>query len=329
MEDTLRRWTADTLQRLEGDGAAAGWEPIRVEASHRRFRRVTWRRAGAETTFVVMASPPALENNVQFEILAELFAAHGIGVPRVLAADHAAGFFLLSDLGRRHFEEIYHDQGPAAVLPAALETLHRLQRVEDPRIPPYTRARLEDELGIYRTWCLEALLDREAPPGLIEAFHHLVEVIVEQPTCCVHRDFHCRNLLLDPGGGIGVVDFQDALMGPAAYDLASLLHDCYFRFPEPDVARWQDAYLAGTRLDLDPGRFPRDVDYTALQRQLKAVGIFVRLHRRDGRATHLAHVVPVLERIAERAARYAELAALAEHAAAAVPLAVQRLEPRP
>jgi len=122
-----------------------------------------------------------------------------------------------------------------------------------------------------------------------------------------------------------VVDFQDALMGPATYDLASLLRDCYHRFDETDVARWRDAWLAGTTLDLDRARFTRDFDFTGLQRQLKAVGIFARLSLRDGRDTHLTHIVPVLERIAALSGAYPELSGLAEHAADVLPKARRRL----
>ncbi|HEX7037744.1 MAG TPA: phosphotransferase [Pseudomonadales bacterium] len=332
MDEAARAWSLDRVTELYGgpnDGVRLqGWQPLRVEASHRRFYRLHWQSdaAAAPRTLVVMASPPELENNRQFVLLAELFAQHGIGVPRLLAVDEARGFALMSDLGEQHFEDVYESAGPASVLPRALEVLHRLQRIDDARIPPYTRQRFEDELGIYREWFLGRLLEHGPAPGLDEAFEILIESTQRQPVVCVHRDFHCRNLLLTPAGEVGVVDFQDALMGPAGYDLASLLRDCYYRFDEAEVARWRDAYLGVTTLPLDPASFARDLDFTALQRQLKAVGIFARLRLRDGRASHLPHIVPVLERIGALAAAHPALAALAAHVESVLPRARARLE---
>jgi hypothetical protein len=328
MDSALRQWTEDCLRRIAGaDGHAHSWHPLRVEASQRRFYRVHWRTDPdpATTSFVVMSSPPERENNQQFVALAELFHRHGIGVPKLWAEDRSHGYFLMSDLGEVHFEDVYARHGPGAVLPAALETLHQLQQIRDPRVPPYTRARFEDELGIYVTWCLGTLLEVDPPGALGDVFERLVDATQAQPECCVHRDFHARNLLLTPTGDVGVVDFQDALMGPATYDLASLLRDCYHRFSEADVARWREVYLARTPLRVDRSRFARDLDFTALQRQLKAVGIFARLHLRDGRGTHLVHIVPVLARIGELAAGYPETAALAAHIDTILPRAVERL----
>ncbi|MDZ7668802.1 MAG: phosphotransferase [Gammaproteobacteria bacterium] len=298
------------------------WQPLAVEASHRRFYRVR----GTGASHVVMASPPDLENNDQFVTLARLFAAHGIGVPRLLAEDAGRGFFLMTDLGDVHFADVYARRGPDAVLPAALATLHRLQAIDDPAIPPYSRQRFADELDIYVTWCLGALLGEPAPDALAEAFEHLLAATDAQPRCCVHRDFHARNLLLRDDGTAGVVDFQDALRGPATYDLASLLRDCYYQLPEDAVAHWRDVYLQQTPLPVDRARFAADLDLVALQRQLKAVGIFARLYLRDGRDSHLCHIVPVLERISTLAAAYPELRSLAEHTAAVLPSARARLE---
>ncbi len=327
MDPSLQRWTETSLRHLTGGCAADfGWQPLRVEASHRRFYRVSAPSPGGPSSWVVMSSPPALENNAQFAALAVVFHDHGIGVPDLLAQDEHRGYFLMADLGDLHFEDVYTRRGPDSVLPAALATLHKLQRIHDPAVPVYTRQRFQDELHIYREWFLGRLLDVAPGAGLDQAFTALVEATQAQPECCVHRDFHCRNLLLTVEGRIGVVDFQDALMGPATYDLASLLRDCYYRFPEPAVTRWCAAYLAQTDLPVDRGRFVHDLDFTALQRQLKAVGIFARLSLRDRRDTHLPHILPVLNRIGALAEQYRETRALAEHIAAVLPRARQRLE---
>lgn len=127
----------------------------------------------------------------------------------------------------------------------------------------------------------------------------LIRSITSQPTVAVHRDWHSKNLMVRDGR-IGIVDFQDALAGPALYDLASLLHDCYWEFDQQTINLRLKQYL-----DRCPFQFTDPLELlnrTALQRQLKAVGIFVRLKIRDGKNSHLQYVEGVLARSAALAA---------------------------
>jgi len=306
---------------------ATAWEALPVEASHRSFYRVRVSdNEGPSGTFILMTSPPALEQNDQFLRLAALFGRHRIGVPTVHAHSDAEGWFLLEDLGTRHLADVYGTGEEAAALAGALDTLLGLQRIQDPAVPPYTAARFGDELRIFSDWFVEGLLAERLDAAVTDdLFGLLVENTQVQPQCCVHRDFHCRNLLWRPDGRIGVVDFQDALVGPASYDLASLLRDCYHTFTEAEIARWRDAYLERSPLPLDPAAFPRQLDLTAVQRQLKAVGIFARLELRDGKSTHLHWILPVLDRLIALTAQYGELAPLTAMLRHLRPLAARRL----
>jgi aminoglycoside/choline kinase family phosphotransferase len=245
--------------------------------------------------------------------LAAVFGKAGIPVPSILAADRARGWFLLTDLGCRELAQAYDTPAEAMAIETALATLLRLQAVSDPAVPPYTQERFTDELGIFADWFAAAFLGVQLPAAITPVFRLLVERMPAQAQCCVHRDYHCRNLLFDPDSGeLGVVDFQDALMGPASYDLASLLHDCYHDFSDAAIERWRNWYLEHSPLPLNPETFALDVTLTAIQRQLKAVGIFVRLRLRDGKTTHLEHVLPVLDSISRLAAPLPQLAPLAD-----------------
>ncbi len=307
MDEALRQWTRAKTAAM-GWTDPLTWDPLPVEASHRLFYRVAPgvpRQGSDNTSLVVMLSPPDLENNDQFALLARVFTAGGVGVPRLIAQEPDAGWFLMSDLGSNHLADVYETHSQDSVLPKVIETLTCIQQITNPAIPAYTPQRFRDELEIYSRWFVENLLDRTFPQTrLEECFEHLVANTQSQPQCCVHRDFHCRNLMLTANGDIGVVDFQDALMGPAAYDLASLLRDCYYRFTEADVTRWREFYLSRTTLAVDRGRFPEQLDLTAIQRQLKAVGIFARLHIRDHKSSHLVHIVPVLDQLRDLCRTY-------------------------
>ena len=300
------QWCDDTLNAL--DDSVADVIPLRVEASHRCFYRVQTQRQ----SLVLMDSPPALERNAQFVMLAEAFGRQGVPVPQILAAEENRGFYLMTDLGDTHLEDLYDTPVAGDALQAAINMLPTLAATEHEAIEPYTRARLHMELDLFSQWFAERLLRH---PLDAESWQHSCALLVEsadlQPKCCVHRDYHCRNLLYN-NGQLGIVDFQDALRGPILYDIASLLRDCYYVFDESTVDHWLDRFVQITPAlkDKSADQTKRSFDWLALQRQLKAVGIFARLHLRDQKSSHLGYIPPLLQRIRAVAAQYSELQGL-------------------
>ena len=306
-------------------------EPLVAEASHRRFFRV-W-SGGA--SLVVMESPPSLERNDAFVSVQRLLAGAGLPVPDIIALDLEAGFFILSDLGERSLEDAYRGPDRDQALEFAIGHLLRLQGIQAETVPAYEETRFRDELNIFVQWFLGGLLRQQPDAAMRPAFEALVANALAQPQCLIHRDYHCRNLLLDPEGRFGIVDFQDALIGPVTYDLACLLWDCYHYFDAAERRRWLRRYRSSApathplaQSGLDESALTRALDLTALQRQFKAVGIFARLWLRDGKQTHLPHIAPVLDAMREVAALYREtqpliscLEGLAADAAKAVQLA--------
>jgi len=254
----------------------------------------------------------------------------------VIASDIEHGFLLVSDLGDLLYSKVYETGERDAAIEAALDTMITIARVGDGNgaVPAYTNQRLRDEFDLFRVWMLEGLL-QNAPTtverGMLdELCDRLIHSISEQTRVCVHRDFHSRNLLWGPDKITRVVDFQDALHGPALYDLASLLRDCYVRFGEAEIARWRGRYHdlageAGIALEQDPARFSEQLDMTAMQRQLKALGIFARLELRDGRPSHLVDIAPVLDHLIDIASAHADLNAFGDWLAQSIRPAARRV----
>ena len=253
-----------------------------------------------------MASPPELERNDAFVAMQRLFSGARLPVPEIMAMDRESGYFLLSDLGERHLEEAYGGPDERRALELAIVSLVRIQGIETQAVPPYGESRLRDELEIFTEWFLGRWLGETPDPGAQSAFEALIDNALGQPQCLIHRDYHCRNLLLDGDGRLGLVDFQDALIGPATYDLACLLWDCYHTFEEGTLRHWQERYRVQARFDFTTEALSRVLDLTGLQRQLKAVGIFARLWLRDGKASHLGYIPPVLTAMGRIAGTYAE-----------------------
>ena len=313
----LAAWVEHTLA-VDGIQLA----PLPAEASTRRFFRVS---TGA-STFVAMLSPPGTEDNPRFAHLTGLFRQHGLGTPRVHVADFARGFLLLEDLGERDFAAAYAAGQVDGPLDAAIQSLTKLQSVTTDDIEPYTVTRFADELAIFTDWLLGRFLDLDVPADFPTLREALIAATESVPKCIVHRDYHCRNLIWRNDGSVGIVDFQDALIGPSCYDIASLLRDCYVEFDEPLIARWRRRFFELAGLDCTEACFNRAFDLVAMQRQLKAVGIFARLYLSRARPSHLPDIVPVLERIERLGRSYPETADLAHWLAdVALPRARNRL----
>lgn len=323
VQPSLAKWVAQQRLTLKLP-ADADTTPLTAEASHRRFYR---QHTPGSQTLIVMDSPPALERNQAFIDLASVFRQAGLPVPQILATEPDQGFMIMTDVGDRDLYAAYGDGEQDEALAVALQTLLQLQTVRSEHIPEYTAQRLHDELQIFREWFIERTLEEVFPAAtLMPMFEQLVTAADTQPKVCVHRDYHCRNLLFDRNHELGIVDFQDALHGPITYDLASLLRDCYYELPEATVTRWREWFRTRALPDLPPETFARQMDWMALQRQLKAVGIFVRLQLRDGKSSHLAHVLPTLAQIERLAGGYAEMAPLSQWLGSQRPLIAQRLK---
>lgn len=294
-------WSRDAINR-------ANVSALQTEASFRQFYRV----AGPTSSVVLMDSPPAKERNAEFVSIATALAQAQVRVPEVLAHNESKGWLLLSDLGETHFIDQYQAGNPTRCLDAALSTLEQIAPVRHPAIEPYTLARLNDELEIFTDWLVTAACEITVPEAVFAPARDLLLANAsDQGEVCVHRDFHCKNLLLvdtvDTSGETaietGVLDFQDALIGPNGYDLASLLHDCYWTFDDHTIDSVIDRVAGVTR---------RSVDLLAIQRQLKAIGIFARLALRDSKTSHLRHIGPVIRSLVSLCYRYPELLALGE-----------------
>lgn len=308
----LRDWLTDDLH-----WPLVRLEPASADASFRRYFRA-WHRDGA--TRVVMDAPPGKEDIRPYLKVTRLLERCGAHVPHIDAVDEARGFLLLEDLGGTHLLAQLKAGGDAdALYGAALDALARIQLAPPAlsgELPPYDRAVLEREMQLLPEWFCARHLQLAADPArealLAHTMDFLVREMLAQPRVLVHRDYHSRNLMVLEQGGLGVLDFQDALAGPLAYDLVSLLKDCYIAWPRDRVESWVASYRARIRdsglVDgVSDAQFLRWFDMAGLQRHLKVLGIFARLWYRDGKSGYLADLPLTLEYVRDTAHRYPEL----------------------
>jgi aminoglycoside/choline kinase family phosphotransferase len=290
-----------------------------VRASTDAGFRSYWRTPGHDPSRIVMDSPPDKEDVRPWLRIRSLLEAGGVRVPQVLAQDLARGFLLLEDLGADTFLQVIDDANADDLFDAAVTQLLKLQAIATPAdLPAYDEALLARELRLFDEWFLGRHLGMALDCGDLEAldlaYRRLVDAALAQPQVFVHRDFMPRNLM-PVAGGAAVLDFQDAVRGPIAYDPLSLFKDAFLSWPQARVDGWLDRYHARARdagLPVPPlPRFRRDADWIGIQRHLKVIGIFARLHHRDGKPKYLADVPRFFAYLDGVLPRYPELAPLA------------------
>ncbi len=264
--------------------------PLAGDASFRRYFRL--RATGL--TRVIMDAPPGKEALVPFIAIANALARNGIHTPMVYAVDYIQGFALLEDLGDALLLGTLTPNNADALYKSAMTTLIQIQTtsVTNPLLPAFDKPFMLNEIRLFREWFLSAYLnltlDTEDTLLLDTTFDWLTTAIACQSQVFIHRDYHSRNLIVTEHG-LGVIDFQDAMHGPYTYDLVSLLKDCYIQWPRAKLMQWLDSFHqnlpAATRGSLPD--FTRAFDLCGLQRHLKILGIFCRLHLRDNKPAYL------------------------------------------
>ena len=193
---------------------------------------------------LIAALSPGSENNDAFLAVQRLMSTAGLRVPAQIAADLTRGFFLMEDLGDALLSSQLEQRSVETWYPLALRELAKLTAIShrDARLPLMDAARIREELSVFPEWFLRRLLglsDAEIPIAILDSLAtYLVEAFSAQ-TQCVVPGLSCRNLMCLADGGLGVIDFQDAVIGPVTYDAVSLLKDCYVLWHRRDQLRWQ------------------------------------------------------------------------------------------
>lgn len=270
-----------------------------------------------------MDAPPAQEDSLPFVRVAGYLEAMRLNAPRVVEANLAEGFLLLTDLGTRQYLDILRKDATMApqLYADALQALLAMQRrgsAYQSQLPPYDEKLLRFELSLFHDWLcgkhLGISFDDELESAWQDCCNLLVANALDQPQVFVHRDYHSRNLMQTAIDNPGILDFQDAVEGPLTYDLVSLLKDCYVQWPADQVWQWARDFYHGMDAKIqeriDANQFRRYFELMGAQRHLKAAGIFARLNHRDGKAAYMEDIPRTLSYVTELRPRYAELGPL-------------------
>ncbi len=321
----------------------AGWgdavqAPLPGDASFRRYVRL---RDGDRRTAILMDAPPPQENVRPYLAVARLLRRLGFGAPAIYGQDAENGLLLLEDLGDDNNIRLLAQGEPEEPLYSlAVDVLIALRRrftakemKESKFLPPYDEQRLLDEAALLVDWYWPAITGAPVDPALRAeyraAWRSVLPPVRRPPPTLVLRDYHVDNLMRVPNrNGLlecGLLDFQDAVIGPPSYDLVSLLEDARRDIAGDLAARMRQRYLAAFP-ELDRTAF--DISYAILgaQRSAKIVGIFTRLCVRDGKPQYLAHI-PRVWRLLQQDLAHPALAPLAAWFSRHIPETERRIPP--
>ena len=274
--------------------------PLASDASSRTYERLIM----GEKQAILMNSPLS-ERPDQFAYIDKLLRQAGIHAPEIMAFDAENGFMLLEDFGDQTFTRLLQQGADELDLyRQGIDTLIRLQqKINLPikGVDLYSFERLMREVLLLPNWFGKYVvggLSDQAVAEFTEIWKHLIQPLTDLPQSLVLLDYHADNLMITPGGDCGVLDFQDARIGPAIYDLMSLLED-ERRDVSAEVRNNLIAHYFAARPEIDTPFVRECLPVMAMQRHTKVIGIFVRLYMRDKKEKYLK-MIPLVWELTER-----------------------------
>ncbi len=303
-QSQLQQWLESLAENTYTD-----LQPASADASFRQYFRVS--NTQDNKTYIVMDAPPEKENSHLFVQVTELIRSVGVNAPDIIALDLQQGFLLLDDLGSKPYLDYLTIDTADNLYIDAINALVKMQTI-DAMLPAYDEKLLQAEMDLFETWYLnrhfDIQLSEDQKASLDSIFTLLIKSAIQQPQVFVHRDYHSRNLMITDNNP-GVIDYQDAVIGPITYDLVSLFKDCYIEWPAEKIEHWLDLYLA--RLTpthfIEKATLKRWFDLMGVQRHLKVLGIFARLNYRDGKSHYLNDLPLTLKYVVDTCDRYKDL----------------------
>jgi N-acetylmuramate 1-kinase len=299
------------LQRSSFAGASL--EALPADASFRSYYRIR----GGEKPALLMDAPPPQEDVRPFVRIARHLNALGLSAPRIYDSDEDQGFLTLEDFGDETYTRLLaageSEQELYELGIDALATLHQHPQAAAVEAPIYSKEVLLEESLIFTEWFYPRLIEAKPSPSALDdylsAWQSILNSLPEPATSLVLRDYHVDNLMRLRGrkgvAACGLLDFQDALIGPAAYDVVSLLEDARRDLSPGLVEAMLQRYGAADE------SFMSWYHVLGAQRHCRVLGVFVRLFERDGKDVYLKHL-PRVARLLQLHLNQTELAPLRE-----------------
>ena len=302
--DLLKDWLSKKLEIDFSISTASS------DASFRRYFRVKT----IKDSFIVMDAPPQNESIEAFLKISQILNTINVNVPDIYEESDVLGFILMQDFGSDTYLDVLSDDNQQRLYGDSIDSLIQMQKlVKKGLCHSYTQKILLNEMTLFIEWYLKRYkkieLTNKENEMLLTCFEKISKKVSNQEKFFVHRDYHCRNLMIQKSNNPGILDFQDALEGPVTYDLVSLLKDAYIEWDEEIildhvVRYWEKAKINNLITNLEFSTFYKDFECMGIQRHLKILGIFARLSIRDKKNQYLENIPLVEKYLMDATERY-------------------------
>ncbi|MDW3095611.1 MAG: phosphotransferase [Gammaproteobacteria bacterium] len=282
------------------------------DASFRRyFRFIAKNEMGQKKiSLIAVDAPPELEDSQRFIDIALLLADNNLPAPKIYISSND-GFYVQQDFGDQLLNSALNENSADFLYSIAMNYIVDLQQIDGSNLPCYNSQLLLTEMRLFSDWFLAKHLSytlTDKDKNILDSTYQLLESnALEQPQVFVHRDYHSRNLMVLDDDHLGIIDFQDAVLGPITYDLVSLLRDCYIEWPQHKIDSWVRQFVNILPGQYDIAQFYRWFDLMGMQRHLKAIGIFSRLNYRDGKTSYMNDIPRTINYVLTVSDKYDEL----------------------
>lgn len=302
--DLLKDWLSKKLEINFSISTASS------DASFRKY----FRAKTLKNSFIVMDAPPQNESIEAFLKINKILNSIKVNVPDIYKEDMALGFILMQDFGSDTYLDVLNADNQKLLYSDSIESLIKMQKfVKKDLCQSYTKEILFNEMILFIDWYLKKYkkidLTNNENEKLLTCFETISKKVLSQEKFFVHRDYHSRNLMNQKSNNPGILDFQDALVGPVTYDLVSLLKDAYIEWDEEivldhAVRYWEKANTNKLITNLEFSTFYKDFECMGIQRHLKILGIFARLSIRDNKNQYLENIPLVEKYLMDATERY-------------------------
>ena len=324
-------WVSESIGISNKELLSKG-EKLRIESSQRTFFRIPYK----DKSSILMVVPRGIDESIEsFYTKAEIFKKANVNVPDIYFKNEALGLLIVKDFGDDVLQFYLNKQNSNKLIKLAIEQIHKIEVIElDKSVFLDFEKITENNLNLFKRFFLEEFLNAPALQILKEEIDEFYSLIISElkdyPQVISHYDFESRNLMSLSEEKIGVIDFQDALIGPLGIDLASLFKDLYIEWTDEEISNWLDFYVENSQIAKSASLKSKDVkrmiDFASLQRQTRILGKLSQVFLKLNRSERLKDFKTILNYLMNTSSEYYETKRYSDFFKSLIPILEQRLK---
>jgi len=331
ISDESLNWISESIGISNKELLSKG-EKLRIESSQRTFFRIPYKNKSS----ILMLVPRGIDESIEsFYTKAKIFKKANVNVPDIYFKNEVLGLLIVKDFGDDVLQFYLNKQNSNKLIKLAIEQIHKIEVIElDKSIFLDFEKITENNLNLFKRFFLDEFLNVPELQILREEIDEFYSIIISElknhPQVISHYDFESRNLMSLSEEKVGVIDFQDALIGPLGIDLASLFKDLYFEWTDEEISNWLDFYVENSQIaksaSLKSKDVKRMVDFASLQRQTRILGKLSQVFLNLNRSERLKDFKTILNYLMNTSSEYNETKRYSDFFKNLIPILEQRLK---